>query len=144
MKRGFNAALLTLGLLLSQTQLFSQQVEQSVYSWIDDISAGLTEARDLAATGNIADAKTTVLRVYLDRFEMLEGYYGAGAEHGARGVAEAVTAGEASYHALLRGDAATFPTLIAAVEQQLPRIREAVRASGVDPTPDMNCFAIKN
>jgi high-affinity iron transporter len=142
MKRGFNAALLTLGLLFSQTQLFSQQAEQSVYSWIDDISAGLTEARALAAGGNLADAKTTVLRVYLDRFEMLEGYYGAGAEHGARGVADAVTAGEAAYHALLRGDAETFPALIDAVERQLPRIREAVRASGVDTTPDMTITSV--
>jgi high-affinity iron transporter len=142
MKRGFNAALLSLGLLLSQTQLFSQQVEPSVYSWIDDIATGLTEARDLAATGNLADAKTTVLRVYLDRFEMLEGYYGAGAEHGAPGVAEAVTEGEAAYHALLRGDSATFPGLIAAVEQQLPRIREAIRTSGVDATPDMTIKSV--
>lgn len=139
MKCGLKAAILALGLglLVPQTQLFSQQAEPSVYSWLDDIAAELKQARAFAADGKSTDAKNVVLRVYLDRFEMLEGYYGPGAEYGVGGVAEAVRAGEAAYHALLRSDEATLVANVTAVEQHLPLIREAVRSSGVDPTPDM-------
>ena len=142
MIRGINAAVLLLGLLVPQTQLFSQQVESSVYSWLDEITAELERAQTLAAEGSTAEAKNVVLRAYLDRFEMLEGYYGPGAEYGVSGVADAVTSGETAYHALLRSDDASLVANIASTRAQLPLIREAVRTSGVDATPDTSIKAI--
>ncbi|MGQ0813107.1 MAG: FTR1 family iron permease [Gemmatimonadota bacterium] len=136
MKSAVKAALLILGLLISQTQLFSQQAS-SVYNWLDDIASELQRARDLAGNGKLDDAQSVVLRAYLDRFESLEGYYGPGAQYGVSVVADAVARGELAFHQLLRSpDAPALITAATTVEQQLAQIRDAVRSSGVQTAPD--------
>lgn len=142
MKSVLKAGLLLLGLLIPQTQIFSQQTP-SVYTWLDDVAAGVERARALAQSGNVTEARNVVLRVYLDRFESLEGYYGRGATYGVAGVAEAVFAGEAAYHQLLQSaDAAALERNAAAVVRHVELIRSAIGVSGVQTVPDTRIQAV--
>ncbi|MGQ0560491.1 MAG: FTR1 family iron permease [Gemmatimonadota bacterium] len=136
MRSALRVAVLLLGLLIPQTRIFSQQ-PATVYTWLDDVAAGMQQARSLAQQGAVDAAHAMILRTYLDRFESLEGYYGPNAKYGVAGVAEAVYAGEAAFHQLLRSrDAASIAANASAVEQQLETIRAQVRASGVQTIAD--------
>lgn len=135
MKTTSKTILLILGLLLPQTQLFSQSA--TVYHWLDDIARDVQSARALAAHGDWAGAQSTVLRTYLDRFETLEAYYGVNAKYGVQGLAQRVHEGEISFHALMQTrDAQSFEKNAAVVAQQVQAIRAAVAATGVEIVPE--------
>lgn len=136
MRAAAKAALLLLGLLIPQAQVFSQT--PSVYNWLDDLTRDVRQARAYAIQGRITEAQSLVLRAYLDRFETLEAYYGPAAKYTAAGLAEEVQRGEVAFHLLLRSaDARAVEANAAAVERQLASIRTAIRSSGVQTTPEV-------
>lgn len=141
MRTAVKAALLLLGLLIPQTQVFSQT--PSVYNWLDDITRDVQQARAHAVQGKLTEAQSIVVRSYLDRFETLEAYYGPAAQYTAPGLAEEVRLGESAFHLLLRStDASALQTNATAVERQLARIRAAIRSSGVQTTPDVQATQV--
>jgi len=108
------------------------QQRENAYNWLEEISHTLAEARDAAEQGRTSEAQTAVMRVYLDRFEILESYYGGGGAYENPRLAAEVAAGESEFHALLRSsDAAAFAIDARALEARIARIRSALRASGL-------------
>lgn len=121
--------------LLCLTPVYAQQT--SVYNWLDDVEHEVARARALAFRGDFIDAKNTVLRTYLDRFEGIEGYYGRDSKYGVPAVAEAVGAGEATFHALLQSrDAGALIANAEVLQKNLTAIRAAIRRSGIDTLPE--------
>jgi high-affinity iron transporter len=110
----------------------------SAYRWLDEISRELKHARELAARGQLTDAQSATVRVYLDRFEALESYYGNGGTYHDAALAAEVTAGESAFHLLLRSDnAVMFGERAKTLEVSVTRIRTALQASGLPATPEV-------
>ena len=111
-----------------------------------DTSAGLLERLDAVRTG-VADieralaegrddaARTLALRLYLDEFESIEGWWGPGGPHGTPDLAAAVAAGEAAFHVALAADGPDLAAAAARVRDSLEPIERAARAPGVTLHP---------
>ena len=105
--------------------------------WLDAIRTGLEEVERAAAAGQEQAARQTALRLYLDHYEPLEGFYGPGGIHAVSPLSEQVAAAEVRFHVLLQ--AASDPTRVAAVAQtlraDLDRIGATARTVGVPLEP---------
>lgn len=124
------AALLLCGSLAS-----AQEEPAGLIERIETIRAGLDDIDRLLADGEGDRAGAIALRLYLDEYEPIEGWWGPGGPHATTGLASRVTAGEAAFHALIAADAAALPEAVARVRQTLEPLEREARAPGVVRVP---------
>lgn len=107
--------------------------------WLAAVEAGLVTLGEVAAAGDVREARSVALRLYLDYFERIEGYYGPGAPYGVEPLAELVAGAEGRFHALLRGGAGAqeLQAVAMALGRDVERIRSAARAAGVPFRPEI-------
>ena len=125
-----------LGLLLPV--LLAAAPLQGFTEWSAAVRSGLSESAGLARAGDVATARARILKVYLDYYEVIEGWYGPGGAHAAPSFEKEVAAAESGFHALLR--ATTARDLEAGaleLERAIARLSSAVVASGVSLTPSV-------
>src|SRR5688572_11380217 len=91
---------------------------QGFNEWSEAVRSGLTESARLARSGDVAGARTQILKVYLDYYEVIEGWYGPGGAYAAPSFEKEVAAAETGFHALLR---ATTPRDLEAGALELER-----------------------
>jgi high-affinity iron transporter len=105
-----------------------------VIEWVADAESGVAESRALFQAGDAPAARDRLLRVYLDRFEGIEAYYGPYGPHSTPALAEQVTAAEAVFHALLSPDLAAGAAATRAGElvRRIQDIGQTAAAEGVD------------
>lgn len=130
--RRFRLLALLLPVLLAAAPL------QGFEEWSAAVRSGLTESARLARGGDVASARAQILRVYLDYYEVIEGWYGPGGTYAAPGFEKEVVAAESGFHALMRATAA--PDLAAGsleLERAIARLSSAVVASGVSLNPSV-------
>ena len=102
---------------------------------IESIRAGLAEVERALALGEFEDARGIVLRLYLDEFEPIEGWWGTGAAHATPALADAVAEGEGAFHLALAADPRALPGATAGIREALDPIERAARAPGVTLRP---------
>ena len=111
--------------------------DRSLDGWLDAIRTGLDEVERAAAAGEEQQARQTALRLYLDHYEPLEGFYGPGGIHAVSPLTEQVAAAEGRFHILLQS--ASDPSGVASVAQalraDLDRIGATARSVGVPLEP---------
>jgi len=125
--------------LLAQAKARAESVPL-VSEWLADAAAGVAEAQRHFGRGDATGGRATLLRVYLDRFEGVEAYYGASGAHATPELEQRVNAAEASFHALLRPD---FPAGLAASRaavlrteiEQIARVAAATGSAHVRALP---------
>jgi high-affinity iron transporter len=104
----------------------AQEPPAGLIERIETIRAGLDDIDRSLADGDADRADAIALRLYLDEFEPIEGWWGPGGPHATTALASRVTAGEAAFHALIAADAAALPGAVARVRLALePLEREA-------------------
>ncbi|HET9333049.1 MAG TPA: FTR1 family protein [Gemmatimonadota bacterium] len=102
---------------------------------IESIRAGLAEVERALAQGEIDAARAIVLRLYLDEFEPIEGWWGTGGAHATPALGAAVAVGEGAFHLALAADARALPGATAEIRHALDPIERAARAPGVTLRP---------
>jgi high-affinity iron transporter len=95
------------------------------------IRAGIEEVERSIDSGDAEAARGLVLRLYLDEFEPIEGWWGPGGRYATPDLASAVTAGESAFHALLAAGPRELPAAAARLREALEPIERAARAPGV-------------
>lgn len=114
----------------------SQAAREGLPAWLDDLEEGLGRIADEAAAGRLDEATSIALRLYLDRYEVIEGYYGPAGFHAASPLAERVAAGEAAFHRLLQASSPRAARAAAlGLRSEIPALREAARVAGVPLHP---------
>lgn len=108
---------------------------QGLEAWLDEVDAALVAVEAALGRGDVAEARSIALKAYLDRFERIEGYYGQGGAYGGGELPTLIAAAESRFHELLRGDASGLSAVVAALREDIARIRDAARAAGVPLVP---------
>ena len=99
--------------------------------WLAEAAVVVAETEELFGRGEGEAARAKLLRVYLDRFEGIEAYYGEGGSQTTPELSRRVSEAEASFHALLRPDlpvglaAVRAATLLAEIGR-IARVAEAI------------------
>lgn len=114
-------------------------VSGTLPDWIRAVDSGLAEAGRALSEGREGPARTAVLRVYLDYFEPIEGFYGSGGVHADPALAVAVGEAEAGFHALLQGGGS--PEQVDALRSDVAAVLEEARAAGVPLSPEAPTIA---
>ncbi len=100
---------------------------------LDTIAAGLKGVEASAASGRLDQARQLALRLYLDRYEMLESAYGAGSGSPPR-LAAAIGSVEDEFHQLLRAaDAESAVRLARALRGRVLALRPWAAAAAPAP-----------
>lgn len=95
-------ALLTVVLLLPASLSGREAPRTGLREWVTEARTGLQRVMRLAADGDLAGARAEASRVYLDYYEVLEGWYGTGGTYAREPLSARIAAGEAAFHELLR------------------------------------------
>lgn len=103
--------------------------------WLGTLREGLAEVERAAEAGRAAEARRHAVALYLDHYEPVEAYYGAGAPHASPRLTDRVAAGEAAFHALMQAEGARVGPLAAALRDELEGIRRAADRAGVPLHP---------
>jgi high-affinity iron transporter len=114
------------------------QPSASVLDWVFEAERGVAASQALFASGDATAARGQLLRVYLDRFEGVEAYYGPNSPHTTPALAAEISAAEAVFHALLSPDlaagaAATRAGQLVSRIQRIARVAEAEGLGNVRP-----------
>ncbi|HSJ14702.1 MAG TPA: FTR1 family protein [Longimicrobiales bacterium] len=104
-----------------------------VLEWVAEAESGVAESQRLFQAGEADAARARLLRVYLDRFEGVEAYYGPNGPHATPALSDQVSAAEAVFHALLSPDLAAGAAALRAGElvARIQRIAAMAEAEGV-------------
>lgn len=135
MKRAVVAAVCLLcgGTLVEAQAPVQADALPRVLEWVEQAESGVAESQALFEAGDAAAARSRLLRVYLDRFEGVEAYYGPNGPHTTPALSERVSAAEATFHLLLSPD---LPAALAAARagellQRIDAIAHTAQAEGV-------------
>jgi FTR1 family protein len=137
MARSLAAAFSIAALLFSGSPAAAtvQDPQQGLIERLETIRAGLDDIDRSLADGDDERAGAIALRLYLDEFEPIEGWWGPGGQHATAGLAARVTAGEEAFHALLAADGAERPGAVARVREALGPLGREARRPGVVLVP---------
>jgi FTR1 family protein len=94
--------LLTLLVLLPVSASGNDSERGGLREWLVEARLGLQRVMNQAGSGDVVAARAEATRVYLDYYEVLEGWYGPGGAHAKEPLATRIADGEAAFHALLR------------------------------------------
>lgn len=132
------ALLLCAGPLAGQ----SAEPESGLRAWVGALEVGLAEVAEAAEAGRVEEASGTALRLYLDHYEAIEGFYGAGGLHAAAPLSERVAAGEAAFHRLLQSRSGEdIRDAALALRELVGGLHEAALAAGVPLRPSLPATA---
>jgi hypothetical protein len=112
-----------------------QDPQQGLIERLETIRAGLGDIDRSLADGQDDRAAAIALRLYLDEFEPIEGWWGPGGPHATAGLASRVTAGEEAFHALLAADGSDRSGAVARVREALGPLEQEARRPGVVLVP---------
>lgn len=102
---------------------------------LDAVRGGIAVIERELAEGRYDAARGLTLRLYLDEFEPIEGWWGAGGRHATPDLAAAVAAGETAFHAALAADGPELVDRAARIRAALGPLELAARATGVTLRP---------
>lgn len=102
---------------------------------LEAIGSGLEDLDRSLSAGEGDRARAIALRLYLDEFEPIEGWWGTGGPHATPALAATVTAGEEAFHGLIAADAAELSAAAARVRAALRPIEREARAPGIVLVP---------
>lgn len=80
--------------------------QEGLREWLRQVDGGLAQVVANTKAGDLAAARAQALKVYLDQYEVIEGWYGPGGRHAVPAVAEAITRAEVAFHVLLKSTSA--------------------------------------
>jgi high-affinity iron transporter len=102
--------------------------EPGLIERLETIRDGLDDLERSLARGDLDGARALGMRLYLDEFESIEGWWGPGGPHATPALASRVREAEAAFHALMQADDAALPEAAARLRSALgPVEREAMR-----------------
>lgn len=110
--------------------------EPGLIERLGTIRAGLDQIERSLSAGDRAGARALALRLYLDQFETIEGWWGPGGPHATPALASSVRDAEAAFHALIQADGAALPEAAAGLRDALEPIEREARKPGVVLRPD--------
>ena len=105
MKRALRALLMVL--LLTPAVVLASAPQEGLREWLSRVDSGLAEVVKRARAGNVTGARSQALKVYLDQYEVIEGWYGPGGRHAVPALAESITRAENVFHVLLQTSSAS-------------------------------------
>jgi len=132
-RRGFAALLAILALLAGASGAAAD--EPGLVERLDAIRAGLAHVERSVAAGDADAARAAVLRLYLDEFEAIEGWWGQGGPHTTPELAARVAEGETAFHAALAGAPTELPGAIERIRAALDRVERVALGQGVVLVP---------
>ena len=103
--------------------------EPGLIERLDAIRAGLADIE--RSLGDADRARSLALRLYLDEFETIEGWWGPGGPHATPELASRVAKAEAAFHALLEADVDALPAAAARLREALAPIEREARGKGI-------------
>jgi FTR1 family protein len=133
-RRALAALLVLLGVLATRSPAAAD--EPGLLERLNALRAGLADVERSIAADENDKARAIVLRLYLDEFEPIEGWWGRGGALTTPDLAAGVAAGETAFHAALATETTDFPAAIARVRAALDSIERAARAPGVVLVPE--------
>lgn len=110
--------------------------EPGLIERLNAIRIGLADIELSLADGNADRARALTLRLYLDEFETIEGWWGPGGPHATPQLASRVAEGEAAFHALLEADESALPGAAARLREVLDPIEREARRPGIVLHPE--------
>lgn len=114
----------------------AQDTSRTLPDRLDTIESGLRDVERAIRSGDAATARSGVTRLYLDEFEVIEGWWGPNGPLAADPLATRVESAEAAFHALMSAtDGAEAPTLLASLRERLEAIRIASRTTDAPLDP---------
>jgi high-affinity iron transporter len=131
---------LLLVLLLPSGAIASQQ--QGLPEWLHAIETGLSSVAKSAESGDLAGARARATQIYLDHYEVIEGWYGPGGRHATVPLSVAIASTESAFHVLLRSNSAReVLTTVAALRQDIGAIGRLAAEAKVQLYPDLKLSA---
>ena len=110
--------------------------------WAEAVRTGLQQAARAAESGNVDSARAHVLRVYLDYYEVIEGWYGPGGKYAHDAYEKQIATAEAGFHVLLRASSAQeFQRGALQLDRSVEQITAAILTAGVPLQPSGNASA---
>ncbi len=110
--------------------------EPGLIERLGTIRDGLDDLERSLSRGDHDGARALALRLYLDQFETIEGWWGAGGPHATPALATRVGDAEAAFHALIQADGPMLQEAAARLREALDPIEREARRSGVVLVPD--------
>ena len=110
--------------------------ESGLIERLTTIRDGLDDLDRSLVIGDLEGARALAMRLYLDEFESIEGWWGPGGPHATPALASRVREAEAAFHALMQADDAALPEAAARLRNALEPIEVEARRPGVVLQPD--------
>lgn len=109
--------------------------EAALEERVDAIRSGLGDVERAIQAGDGEGARALVLRLYLDEYEPIEGWWGPGGALATPELADAVAAGETAFHAALAAGGAELSRSTARIRAALGPIETAAAKTGATRRP---------
>ena len=123
--------------LLMLPLLIAAAPEPGIKEWVDAVRGGLVTSARHARAGDVAAARAEIMRIYLDYYEVIEGWYGPGGAHALPTYEKQIAEAEVAFHALLRADdAAALERAALDLERTVARIGAEIERSGAPLYPN--------
>ena len=110
--------------------------EPGLIERLETIRDGLDDLERSLSLGDHDGARALAMRLYLDEFETVEGWWGPGGPHATPALAASVREAEAAFHALMQSGDAALPEAVAALRDALGPIEREASRQGVVLRPD--------
>ena len=110
--------------------------EPGLIERLQTIRDGLDDLERSLSRGDLGGARALALRLYLDEFETIEGWWGPGGPHATPALASSVRDAEAAFHALMQADEPALGEAAARLRDALEPIEREARRPGVVLRPD--------
>ena len=110
--------------------------ETGLIERVETIRDGLDDVERSLELGDPDGARALAMRLYLDEFETIEGWWGPGGPHATPSLAASVREAEAAFHALMQGDDAALQGAAENLRKALGQVEREARRPGVVLEPD--------
>ncbi|MEX2281373.1 MAG: FTR1 family protein [Gemmatimonadota bacterium] len=128
---------LLLVLMLVPAAAFGSQ-QQGLPEWLGAIESGLSQVAKSAERGDLAGARATATQIYLDHYEVIEGWYGPGGHHAAPPLSAAIASTESAFHVLLRSSSAREVMItVSALRHDIRALERLAAEAKVPLYPDL-------
>jgi FTR1 family protein len=115
----------------------AQQLE-GLREWLGQIDSGLVQVLRESTAGEAEAARSRALRVYLDHYETIEGWYGAGGRYEVAALSSDIAKAEQVFHVLIRSTSSSeIEETARSLREQLKVIERTALSSGAELYPDL-------
>jgi FTR1 family protein len=124
--------------VLSAPVTGAAQQREGLREWLHQIDTGLEQVVKLTGTGDVEGARVRALRVYLDHYETIEGWYGAGGRYEVVSITPDIGRAEQAFHVLIRSTSASeIESTARSLREQLKTIERAALQGGAVLYPNV-------